>query len=143
MQCDGGTARLALARYDVAPGAPAAPARWRRAAVRADEPEPRFVSLPSKLIARRGKVRVRVRCVQAKRCRGTLTLRRLRQGKRSLLLGSKRASLPARRTRTIVVKVRRSRIGSRRKMRVRMQFAGRDAAGNPRRSAKRVPLRRR
>ena len=55
---------------------------------------------------------MRVRCVQAKRCRGTLTLRRLRKGKRSLLLGSKRASLPARRTRTIVVTVRRSRLGS-------------------------------
>ena len=133
MQCDGGTARLALARYDVAPGSPAA----RRPVEARCRPGPTsraaFVSLPSKLIAHRGKVRVRVRCVQAKRCRGTLTLRRLRQGKRSLLLGSKRASLPARRTRTIVVKVRRSRLGSRRKLRVRMQFAGRDAAGTPRR----------
>ena len=86
---------------------------------------------------------MRVRCVQAKRCRGTLTLRRLRQGKRSLLLGSKRASLPARRTRTIVVKVRRKRLGSRRKIRVRMEFAGRDAAGKRRKIARRVTLKRR
>ena len=64
-QCGGGTARLALARYqggDAAgpPGAngvlptPAAP--------RAAAP---FVSLPARLSARRGRVKVRVRCLQA------------------------------------------------------------------------------
>ncbi len=141
MQCDGGTARLALARYDVAPGSPAGPSGGG-ALPSGPTGRAAFVSLPSKLTAHGGKVRVRVRCVQAKRCRGTLTLRRLRKGKRSLLLGSKRASLPARRTRTIVVTVRRSRLGSGRKLRVRMQFAGRDAAGTPRRVVKRVTLKR-
>ena len=143
MQCDGGTARLALARYEVAPASPAGPPGGGALPPGPTSGRAAFVSLPSKLTARRGKVRVRVRCVQSKRCRGTLTLRRLRQGKRSLLLGSKRASLPARRTRTIVVTVRRSRLGSRRKLRVRMQFAGRDAAGTPRRVVKRVTLKRR
>ena len=38
MQCDGGTARLALARYDVAPRPRGAAARRRRAAVGPDEP---------------------------------------------------------------------------------------------------------
>ena len=139
MQCDGGTARLALARYEVAPGSGGGAGGAQPPAAG----EPRFVALPSKLTARRGKVRVRVRCVQAARCRGTLTLRRLRQGKRSLLLGSKRASIPARRTRTVVVELRRKRLGSARRIRVRMEFAGRDAAGKRRKIAKRVPLRRR
>ena len=142
MQCEGGSARLALARYEVAPGAggatpgggapPGGPAGL-----------PPFVTLPSQLTARRGKVRVRVRCVQAARCRGRLTLRRLRKGRRSLLLGSKRASIPARRKRAIVVKVRRKRMGGARKIRVRIEFAGRDVTGNRRKIAKRVPLRRR
>jgi uncharacterized delta-60 repeat protein len=142
-QCSGGTARLALARYEVAPGSGAAPgpggapppgtARLRTAP---------FVSLPSRLRARRGRVRVRVRCRQARRCRGTLTLRRLRTGRRSLLLGSRTASVPARRARTIVVKVRRKRLGTRRRVRVRMQFAGRDATGARRTVARRVTLRR-
>ena len=80
MQCDGGTARLALARYEVASGSPAGPpGRGALPSGPADRARG-FVSLPSKLTARRGKVRVRVRCVQAKRCRGTLTLRRLRTG---------------------------------------------------------------
>ena len=140
MQCDGGTARLALARYEVAPASPAGSPGGGAQPPGSPSGRATFVSLPSKLTARSGKVRVRVRCAQAKRCRGTLTLRRLRQGKRSLLLGSKRASLPARRTRTIVVTVRRSRLGSRRKLRVRMQFAGRDATGTPRRVVKRVTL---
>jgi uncharacterized delta-60 repeat protein len=142
MQCDGGTARLALARYDVAPAAPAAPPGGG-ALPAGPTGQARFVSLPSKLIARRGKVPVRVRCLQADRCRGTLTLRRLRQGKRSLLLGSKRASIPARSTRTITVPVRRRRMGDRRRIRVRIAFAGRDAAGKRREIARRVPLRRR
>jgi len=140
MQCDDGTARLALARYEVAPvaggGGGAAPTG---PALRL----PRFVTLPSKLISRRGKVRVRVRCVQAKRCRGTLTLRRIRNGKRSLLLGSKRTSIRARRTRTVVVAIRRKRLGSARKVRVRMAFTGRDATGKRREIVKRVPLSRR
>jgi uncharacterized delta-60 repeat protein len=140
MQCDGGTSRLALARYDItpapAPGGGALPGGTVQG-------NTGFVSLPSRLTARRGKVRVRVRCLQAARCRGTLSLRRLRARKRSLLLGSKRASVPARKTRTVVVKVRRARLGKARRMRVRMQFAGRDAAGKRRTIAKRVPLRRR
>jgi len=38
--------------------------------------------------------------------------------------------------------VRRARLGSRRRLRVRMQFAGRDAAGTRRRVVKRVTLKR-
>jgi uncharacterized delta-60 repeat protein len=143
-QCTGGTARLALARYDVAPGSGAAPGP-RGGAPPAGAAKPRaapFVSLPSSLRAHRGRVRVKVRCRQAKRCRGTLTLRRLRTGRRSLLLGSRTASVPARRARTIVMKVRRKRLGTRRRVRVRMQFAGRDATGARRKVARRVTLRR-
>ena len=142
MQCEGGTARLALARYEIAPGAGGA-GPGGGALPAGSDAKPRFVSLPSKLTARRGKTRVKVRCLQAERCRGTLTLRRLRTGKRSVLLGSKRASIPARRTRMVVVKLRRKRLGHARRMRVRMQFAGRDASGNRRKIAKLVPLRRR
>ena len=144
-QCSGGTARLALARYEVAPG-PGLAGSPPGGAPPAGAPRPRvapFVSLPSRLRARRGRVRVRVRCLQAVRCRGRLTLRRLRTGRRSLLLGSRAASVPARRARTVVVRVRRKRLGSRRRLRVRMEFAGRDATGARRRVAKRVPLRRR
>ena len=138
-QCDGGTARLALARYQVAPVAGGGGAAPSGPALRL----PQFVALPSKLTSRRGKVRVRVRCVQAKRCRGTLTLHRIRKGKRSLLLGSKRTSIRARRTRTVVVVIRRKRLGNARKLRVRMAFTGRDATGKRREIAKRVPLSRR
>ena len=92
-QCAGGTARLALARYTVAPGpGPAAPPAGGTPPGGAARPRTApFVSLPSRLRARRGRVRVRVRCLQAVRCRGRLTLRRLRTGKRSLLLGSRTA----------------------------------------------------
>ena len=142
-QCSGGTSRLALARYVIAPGPGAGQAGG--GAPPAGTARPRlapFVSLPSSLRARRGRVRVRVRCRQARRCRGKLTLRRLRTGRRSLLLGSRTASIPARRTRTVVVKVRRKRLGTRRRVRVRMEFAGRDATGARRRVARRVTLRR-
>jgi uncharacterized delta-60 repeat protein len=142
-RCAGGTARLALARYEVAPGAAAPPPGGGPPGGGATPGSAPFVGLPSRLVARRGRVRVRVRCLQAARCRGTLRLRRLRRGKRSLPLGSKRASIPARRARTVVVRVRRKRLGPRRRLRVRMEFAGRDAAGKRRRIAKRVPLRRR
>ena len=88
-------------------------------------------------------VRVRVRCVQAKRCKGKLSLWRLRKGHKALLLGSKTATVKARRTRTIVVKVRRKRLDRRRKSRVRIEFAGRDATGARRKITKTVPLKRR
>jgi hypothetical protein len=88
-------------------------------------------------------VRVRVRCVQTKRCTGKLSLRRLRKGHKALLLGSKTATVKARRTRTIVVKVRRKRLDRHRKSRVRMEFTGRDAAGARRKITKSVTLKRR
>ena len=142
MQCDGGTARLALARYQVAPGSPGpAPGAGPPPLGPATSPAG-FVALPRTLIARRGKVRVRVRCLQDRRCRGRLTLRRLRKGKRSLLLGARRAVVPARRSRAIVVPVRRKRLGARRTVRVRIEFAGRDATGERRRIARNVLLRR-
>jgi uncharacterized delta-60 repeat protein len=139
-QCSGGTARLALARYEVSgtAGAPAAPGTPPATTVNA-----KFVSLPSRLTVHRGKVRVRVRCLQAKRCRGKLSLRRLRKGRRSLLLGSHLTSIKARRTRTIVLKVRRNRLDRHRRSRARLEFAGRDASGSRRRVAKRVALKRR
>ena len=86
-QCSGGSARLALARYDVAPGAAAPPPGGGTLGGTATPRSAPFVGLPSRLVARRGRVRVRVRCLQAARCRGTLTLRRLRTGKRSLRAG--------------------------------------------------------
>ena len=139
-QCSGGTARLALARYLVAPS-PAPPPGG------GTPPRPRqeakFVSLPARLTVHRGVVRVRVRCVQAKRCKGKLSLRRLRKGRKALLLGSKTATVKARRTRTIVVKVRRKRLDRHRKSRVRMEFAGRDATGARRKITKSVTLKRR
>ncbi len=138
-QCSGGTARLALARYLVAPSAAPPPG---------GTPPPvtlkkKFVTLPSRLTVHRGVVRVRVRCVQAKRCKGKLSLRRLRKGRSALLLGSKTATVKARRTRTIVVKVRRKRLDRRRKSRVRIEFAGRDATGARRKITKTVTLKRR
>ncbi len=138
-QCSGGTARLALARYLVAPSLAPPPG---------GTPPPvtlkkKFVTLPSRLTVHRGVVRVKVRCVQAKRCKGKLSLRRLRKGRSALLLGSKTATVKARRTRTIVVKVRRKRLDRRRKSRVRIEFAGRDATGAPRKITKTVPLKRR
>ena len=40
---------------------------------------------------------MRVRCVQAKRCRGKLSLRRLRTERSALLLGSRTVSIRGRR----------------------------------------------
>ena len=141
-QCEGGTARIALARYEIT-GSPGGPPGSGTPAPASGKLESRFVALPSRLTVRRGKVRVRMRCVQAKRCRGRLALRRLRTGKRSLLLGSRSASIPARRTRTIVVNIQRQRLGSARRIRVRMAFSGRDASGKRREVVKRVSLKRR
>ena len=72
---------------------------------------------------------MRVRCLQAKRCKGKLRLRRLRKGRSALLLGSATATVKARARRTIVVKVRRKRLDRHRTSRVRIEFAGRDATG--------------
>jgi hypothetical protein len=88
-------------------------------------------------------VRVRIRCLQSQRCRGKLTLRRLRRGRSSLRLGSKTTSIKGRRTRTIVVTVRRKRLDRHRRSKARIEFVGRDATGARRRVAKRVTLKRR
>ena len=141
-QCQGGTARIALARYEVT-GSPGGPGGSVTPPPGSDQQDARFVALPSRLTIRRGKVRVRIRCVQAKRCRGTLALRRLRTGRRSLLLGSRSVSVPAGRTRTIVVTVRRRRLGSGHRIPVRMAFTGRDASGKRREVVKVVSLKRR
>src|SRR4051812_42386401 len=138
-QCSGGTARLALARYLVTPAAAAPPGGGTQPPVTKNK----FVTLPGRLTVRRGVVRVRVRCVQTKRCKGKLSLQRLRKGRTALLLGSKTATVKARRTRTIVVKVRRKRLDRHRKSRVRMEFAGRDATGARRKITKSVTLKRR
>ena len=138
-QCTGGTARLALARYLVAPAAAPPPGGGTQPPVT----KQKFVTLPARLTVHRGVVRVRVRCVQAKRCKGKLSLRRLRKGHKALLLGSKTATVKARRTRTIVVKVRRKRLDRHRTSRVRMEFAGRDATGARRKITKSVTLKRR
>ncbi len=143
-QCSGGTARLALARYlggDAAPGPPAA-----NGTLPATDGSPRvaaFVSLPTRLTARHGKVKVRLRCLQAKHCRGKLRLRRLRAKRSSLLIGSRTISLRGRQAATFTVKLRRKRMGSSRKPRVRIEFAGRDAAGAKRKVTRKVRLHRR
>ena len=98
--------------------------------------------LPTRLTARRGKTKVRIRCLQAKRCRGKLSLRRLRTKRSALLIGSRTISIRAKRAATFTVKLRRKRLGSSRKLRVRIEFAGRDAAGAKRKVTRKVTLRR-
>jgi len=139
-QCAGGTSRLALARYDSEPApAPAEPAPGPAAppARRAAAP---FVSLPSTLRARRGRVRVRLRCLQSRRCRGTVSLTRPRSGKSSVLLGRRSVSVPARRTRVYSLRLRRS-LGPSRRIRTRITFRGRDASGRVRSVSRRATLR--
>ena len=143
-QCGGGTARLALARYqggDAArPGPP--PGNGGPGGPGGSPSAAPFVSLPTRLNARRGKVKMRVRCLQAKRCRGKLSLRRLRTKRSSLLIGSRTLSIRAKRATTFIVKLRRKRLGSSRRVRVRIEFAGRDAAGAQRKVTRKVTLRR-
>jgi uncharacterized delta-60 repeat protein len=143
-QCAGGTARLALARYQGGdPPGPGPPGPWPGTPPGVGSPRSSpFVSLPARLKARHGKVKVRIRCLQAKRCRGKLSLRRLRTKKRSLLLGSRTISVAGRHAKTYTVKVRRTRLGSHKKLRVRIDVTGRDAAGKQRRVTRRVTLRR-
>ena len=138
-QCTGGTARLALARYQGgdAAGPPATGVPPGTGSVPRSNP---FVRLPSRLNARRGRVKVRVRCLQATRCRGRLSLRRLRTGK---LLGTRTVSIRGGRAKTITMKLRRARLGAGRRLRVRIEFTGRDAAGARRKVTRRVTLRRR
>jgi uncharacterized delta-60 repeat protein len=145
-QCTGGTARLTLARYqggDAPPPGPPGPGPGAPPGGGGTARTPAFVSLPSHLTARHGKVKVRLRCAQAKRCRGKLSLRRLRGKKRSLLLGSRTISVAARHTKTYTVKLRRARLGSHKKLRVRLEVTGRDAAGKRRKVTRTVTLRRR
>jgi uncharacterized delta-60 repeat protein len=144
-QCSGGSTRLALARYQGgdAPGAgPPGPGPGTPPGGRGTPRTAPFISLPSRLKAHRGKVKVRVRCAQAKRCRGKLSLRRLRTKKHSLLLGSRTISIAGRHAKTYTVKVRRKRLGSHKKLRVRIEVTGRDAAGARRKVTRRVTLRR-
>jgi len=138
-QCTGGSARLALARYLAAPATAPPPGGGTQPPVT----KKKFVTLPGRLTVHRGVVRVKVRCVQAKRCKGKLSLRRLRKGRKALLLGSTTATVKPRRTRTIVVKVRRKQLDRHRKSRVRMEFVGRDATGARRKITKTVTLKRR
>jgi uncharacterized delta-60 repeat protein len=143
-QCGGGTARLALARYqggDAAPPGPP-PANATLPGTGASPRTAAFVTLPSRLVARHGKVKVRVRCLQATRCRGKLSLRRLRMSRSSLLIGSRTISVRGRRAATFTVKLRRKRLGSGRRLRVRLELAGRDATGATRKVTRNVALRR-
>ena len=114
-QCAGGTARLALARYQGG-DAGRRPDRPGRAAARrrpAGSPQPRrSCRCPGACAPAAAAVKVRVRCLQAKRCRGKLSLRRLRTGRRSLLLGSRTISVAGHHARTFTVKLRRKRLGS-------------------------------
>ena len=142
-QCGGGTARLALARYQGGDAAAAAaPAGGVPGGNGRSPGAAPFVRLPARLSARRGKVKVRLRCLQAERCRGKLSLRRLRSKRSSLLIGSRKVSIRAKRAATVTVKLRRKRLGSSRKLRVRIEFAGRDAAGVKRKVTRKVTLRR-
>ena len=83
-----------------------------------------------------------MRCLQAERCRGKLSLRRLRAKRSALLLGSRTVSIRGRRAATFTLKLRRARLGSSRRLRVRIEFAGRDAAGAKRKVTRKVALRR-
>ena len=142
-QCGGGTSRLALARYlggDATPAGPPGPETGAPPAGPAGSAP--FVSLPSHLRARDGRVKVRVRCRQAERCRGRLRLRRLRTGRRPLLLGARSVSVPGHRARSFSVKLRRKRLGTHQRLRVRIEFAGRDATGAARRVTRHVTLQR-
>jgi uncharacterized delta-60 repeat protein len=144
-QCGGGTARLALARYqggDAAAPGPSGPGAGTPPAGGGTPRRAPFVSLPGRVRARHGRVKIRVRCRQAKRCRGRLSLRRLRTGRRSLLLGARTVSVAGHHARTFKVKLRRKRLGTHRKLRVRIEFAGRDATGAKRRVTRRATLRR-
>ncbi len=144
-QCGGGTARLALARYqggDAAAPGPSGPGAGSPPAGGGSPRRAPFVSLPGRLRARHGRVKIRVRCRQAKRCRGSLSLRRLRTRRRALLLGSRTVSVAGRHARTFKLKVRRKQLGTHRELRVRIEFAGRDAAGAKRRVTRRATLRR-
>ena len=141
-QCGGGTARLALARYQGGDAAGAPGANGNLPSTGSSPRSAPFVSLPSRLNASRGRTKVRVRCLQATRCRGKLILRRLRTRKSSLLLGSRTVSIRGRRAQTFTVKLRRRRVGKQRRLRVRIEFAGRDAAGAKRKVTRRVTLRR-
>jgi uncharacterized delta-60 repeat protein len=138
-QCDGGTARLALARYlgdaGAAPGAGPGPGAPAPAAA-----EPPFVGLPAVVRARRGRVRVRVRCLQSRSCRGVLSLRRLRTRGRTLLLASRRASIRPRRSATVTLRLRRG-LGRARRIRTRLSFRGRDASGRLRTVTRSAQLR--
>lgn len=99
-----------------------------------------FVSLPYTLRARRGRVRVRLRCLQSRRCRGTVSLTRPRSGRSSVLLARRNVSVPARRTRTYSLRLRRS-LGPARRIRTRISFRGRDASGAVRSVSRRATLR--
>jgi hypothetical protein len=135
-QCSGGTARLALARY-LGDSAPAAPPATGPPAVATT---PALVGLPTVLRARRGRVRVRVRCLQARTCRGRLTLRRLRSRGRTLLLASRTVTVRARRSKTFTLKLRRS-LGRDKRIRARLSFRGRDASGTLRTITRTTQLR--
>ena len=138
-QCSGGSARLALARYEVAASPP--PGGGGTPPPGTGRPrDARFVALPSRLTVHRGAVRARVRCLQAARCKGKLTLRRLRSRRGALLLGSATASIKAHRSRTIVVKVRRTRLDRHNRSRARIEFTGRDACGKRRKVVRQVSL---
>ena len=140
-QCAGGTARLALARYlgDAAP-APGAGAAPGPAAPAPGAAAPPFIGLPSVLRARRGRVRVQVRCLQSRSCRGILSLRRLRSRGRTVLLASRRVSIRARRSATVTLRLRRG-LGDARRIRTRLSFRGRDATGRLRTVTRNAQLR--
>jgi hypothetical protein len=58
------------------------------------------------------------------------------------MLGSGRISVPARHASTVAVRLRRGRLGAHRRVLVRIEFRGRDAAGTARTVTRRVTLRR-
>ena len=101
---------------------------------------PTFVGLPSVLRARHGRVRVRVRCLQSRTCRGTLSLRRLRSRGRTLLLASRKVTVRARRATTFTLKLRRG-LGRSKRIKARVYFHGRDASGRLRTVTRAAQLR--
>jgi hypothetical protein len=111
------------------PGRPSAPVSAGGVAGATATHAGRFVALPAELALRDGRVRMRLSCLQGTGCAGRLSVTRVGARGRSMLLGVRRASVPARGARTVAVRLRSGRLGTRRRLRVRIEFGGRDAVG--------------
>ena len=122
------------------PPAPATAAPTHRARRRSAP----FVSLPSRLSARRGRVRCACAACRPSAAAASCSLRRLRhEAPRAAARLAHVSIRGAARAPTLHREAAaRARCGTRRRLRVRIEFAGRDAAGARRKVTRRVTLRR-